>query len=374
MGDEGLLVSWDGAGNLFGRLPGSDRSGEEIWTGSHLDTVPNGGVFDGALGVVVGLEALAVLRERALRSTLAVVVFRYEEGWRFGGGCFGSRAICGVLPPMELETKDADGVSVQEALRELGLTGPEESATLPAFFVEAHIEQGPVLESKNVPHAAVTAIAGIAGFSVAFAGESGHAGTVPLPGRRDAFLAAAGFTVDLRGMALTVPEAVATVGDVRIPDGARNVVPGLTIVSVDIRAPTGAALQRLVEAVPRLAEEAAERNGCSATVDLRWLTDPVPMSERVRAAIHEAAAENEIPMIDLHSGAGHDAGIFAAQGVPTGMLFVRSLNGGASHRPDELTEGRDIGTAIAVLTGTLARLDCAGQGPESRVVSPSASA
>jgi allantoate deiminase len=231
-----------------------------------------------------------------------------------------------------------------------------------------------VLESKNVAHAAVTAIAGIAGFSITFAGESGHAGTVPLSGRRDAFLAAAAFALDLRGLALEVTDAVATIGDVRISGGARNVVPGLTTVSVDARAPTSGALQRLGEDVPRLADEAALRNGCSADVDLRWLTDPVPMSDQVRAAIHGAAVELEIPIIDLHSGAGHDAGIFAAQGVPTGMLFVRSLNGGASHRPDELSDPADIGTAISVLTETLVRLDRAGQGPESRVVSPSGSA
>jgi hydantoinase/carbamoylase family amidase len=374
MRDEGLLVSWDGAGNLFGRLPGSDRSDGEIWTGSHLDTVPNGGLFDGALGVVAGLEAVAALRKRGLRSTVALVVFRYEEGWRFGGGCFGSRAIFGILPPGELETTDSAGVSVREALEELGLTGPEQSSTLPRFFVEAHIEQGPVLESKNVPHAAVTAIAGIAGYSVTFAGQSGHAGTVPLPGRRDAFLAAAAFAVDLRRLALETTDAVATIGDVRISSGARNVVPGLTTLSVDVRAPTNAALERLVVDVPRLVDEAARRNGCSATVDRRWLTEPVPMSELVRAAIHGAAAEIDISMMDLHSGAGHDAGIFAAQGVPTGMLFVRSMNGGASHCPDELTDPRDIGTAISVLAGTLARLDRLGQGPESRIVSRSASA
>ena len=372
MADEGLLVSWDGAGNVFGRLPGSDQSTDEIWTGSHLDTVPNGGRFDGALGVVVSLEAVSALRESRLRSTLAVVVFRYEEGWRFGGGCFGSRAIFGVLPPGELETLDSDSISVSEALEGLGLEGPKRAPALPGFFVEVHIEQGPALEERGIPHAVVTAIAGIAGFSVTFVGASGHAGTVPLPSRRDAFLAAAEFALDLRRTALTLPAAVATVGDVRIPGGARNVVPGSTTVSVDVRAPTSAALQQLVDAVPRLATEAANRNGCSADVELRWLTEPVLMSEAVREAIHESATELGVPKIDLHSGAGHDAGIFAEQGVRTGMLFVRSLNGGASHQPDELTDPADIGTAITILTGTLARLDGAGQGSTSEIA-PSAS-
>jgi hydantoinase/carbamoylase family amidase len=373
MEEEGLTVSWDGAGNLFGRLPGADQARAEIWTGSHLDTVPNGGLFDGALGVLVSLEAVAALGARGLGPTLAAVAFRYEEGWRFGGGCFGSRAVCGDLPPDELETADADGVSVREALGLLGLEGPRPAESLPDSFVEVHIEQGPVLETRDMPHAVVTAIAGIAGFTVTFEGASGHAGTVPLANRRDAFLAAADFGLDLRQAAVEVPDAVATIGDVRIPGGARNVVPRLTIVSVDVRAPEREELQRLVDLVPRLAEGAARRNGCSAVVETRWLTDPVPMSDRIRDAIHEAARECGVPVIDLPSGAGHDAGIFAAHGVPTGMLFVRSLNGGASHRPDELTAPADVGTAISVLTGTLVRLSSAEpHTPDANAVFPGA--
>lgn len=355
MEEEDLAVSWDGAGNLFGRLPGSDGSAGEIWTGSHLDTVPNGGRFDGALGVIVGLEAVSALRGSGHRPTLVVTVFRYEEGWRFGGGCFGSRAITGDLPPGELDAVDADGVSVRDALEALGFDGPA-AGSLPGSFVEVHIEQGPVLEARAVPHAVVTTIAGIGGFTVTFSGTSGHAGTVPLSHRRDAFLAAADFALDLRRAALGVPDGVATIGDVRVPGAARNVVPGCTVVSVDVRAPTGEGLDRLVAAVQRLAEEAARRNGCSAAVETRWLTEPVPMNDRVRAVLHRAAGEQGIEAIDLASGAGHDAGILAAHGVPTGMLFVRSLNGGASHRPDELTDRTDVGTAIAVLTGALARL------------------
>jgi hydantoinase/carbamoylase family amidase len=361
MVEEGLSVSWDEAGNLFGRLPGSDSSRAEVWTGSHLDTVPNGGRFDGALGVVVGLEAVAALRESGPPSTLAVVACRYEEGWRFGGGCFGSRAICGSLPPSELTTTDAHGVSVREALDALGFSGPLPSRSLPGSFVEVHIEQGPVLEGLNIPHAVVTAIAGIAGFAVTFTGVSGHAGTIPLADRQDAFLAAADFAIELREEALRSRDAVATIGDVRIPGGARNVVPGLVLVSVDARAPTNDALMSLVDAIPRLAEDAAARAGCSVDTELRWLTEPVQMSAQVRDAIQQSAAGLDIPIVDLHSGAGHDAGIFAAHGVPTGMLFVRSLNGGVSHRPDELTGPADIATAISVLTGALARLSGAEQ-------------
>jgi hydantoinase/carbamoylase family amidase len=371
MAEEGLTVSWDGFGNVFGRLPGSDSSSAEVWTGSHLDTVPNGGLFDGALGVVVGLEALAALRGTSLRSTLAAVALRYEVGWRFGGGCFGSRAICGDLPPPELKTTDADGVSVHQALEALGFAEPRAFESPPGSFVEVHIEQGPALEHLDRPHAAVTAIAGIAGFAVTFTGFSGHAGTVPLASRQDAFLAAAVFALELHEEALRVPDAVATIGDVRIPGGARNVVPGLTTVSVDVRAPTSEALMSLVDAVRRLAQDAAARTRCTVDTELRWLTEPVPMSSQVRDAIHQSAAELDVPMIDLPSGAGHDAGIFAAHGVSTGMLFVRSLNGGVSHRSDELTGPEDIATAISVLTGTLARLSGAEQQPRPAIWRPS---
>jgi hydantoinase/carbamoylase family amidase len=356
MEEAGLVVSWDEAGNLFGRLPGSDSSRAEVWTGSHLDTVPNGGRFDGALGVVVGLEAVAALRESGPPSTLAVVVFRYEEGWRFGGGCFGSRAICGSLPPSELTTTDAHGVSVREALEALGFSARVRPGSLPGSFVEVHIEQGPVLEGQNIPHAVVTAIAGIAGFSVTFTGVSGHAGTISLAARKDAFLAAAYFAIELREEALRSRDAVTTIGDVRIPGRARNVVPGLVLVSVDARAPTSDALLSLVDAIPQLGQDAAARAGCSVETELRWLSEPVPMSAQVRDAIQRSAAELDIPVVDLPSGAGHDAGIFAAHGVPTGMLFVRSLNAGVSHRPDERTSPADVATAISVLTGTLVRL------------------
>ena len=329
---------------------------EGLVVSSHVDTVPNGGRFDGALGVVVGLEAVSALRGTGHGPTLAVAVFRYEEGWRFGGGCFGSRAITGDVPPDELDAVDAQGVSVRDALAALGFEGPAAAASLPGCFVEVHIEQGPVLEGRGVPHAVVTVIAGIGGFTVTFSGASGHAGTLPLSHRRDAFLAAADFALDLRRTALGISDAVATIGDVRIPGGAQNVVPGLTAVSVDVRAPTSDGVHRLADAVQRLAGDAARRNGCSAEVETRWLTEPVPMDDHIRAALHRAADELAVEAIDLPSGAGHDAGILAAHGVPTGMLFVRSLNGGASHRPDELTDATDVGTAIGVLTGTLARL------------------
>ncbi|MGN6377312.1 MAG: M20 family metallo-hydrolase, partial [Gaiellales bacterium] len=355
MEQDGLSVSWDSAGNLYGRCTGVRDGAGEVWSGSHLDTVPNGGAFDGALGVLVGLEAVSQLAAERLSSPLSVVVFRDEEGWRFGGGCFGSRSVAGTLDPAYLTSADAEGITVEAALATLGYGRPQ-PARLPSAFVEVHIEQGPVLERWGIPHAAVTAITGISSSLITFEGAAGHAGTVPLADRQDAFLAAAEFGLRLREAALRHPGAVATVGDVRISEPAANTVPGLVQVSADVRAPTAGAFSTLTESTAQLASAAAKRHRCQVVVENNWWSPPIDLSDGVRDVIHKAAGAAEIPLIDLPSGAGHDAGVLAEAGVDSGMIFVRSLNGGASHRPDELTSREDVASAIDVLTGTLRSL------------------
>ena len=355
MAEDGLAVTWDEAGNLFGCRDGADPARGEVWSGSHVDTVPNGGRFDGALGVVLALEAASRLAGERLPAALAVCVFRDEEGFRFGHGCFGSRAVCGRLGEDDLATADAAGVTLREALAALGLDGRPGPSQLPATFVETHVEQGPVLERAGVPLAAVTAIAGMAGCTVRFLGESGHAGTLPMAGRRDAFVAAAAFALALRDEALRLGDAVATVGDVRVAGAAGNIVPGRVEVTVDVRAPTAASVTALAEAVPRLAGAAdvdVEIEGVSFAL-------PIPMAHGVRDALQDAAVAEGAVMLELGSGAGHDAGILAAAGVEAGMLFVRSRNGGVSHRPEELTTDDDIELAAGVLTRALRAL-CGG--------------
>ena len=353
LADEGLAVSWDGAGNLFGRLPGSDPACPETWTGSHLDTVPNGGRFDGALGVVCAIEAVGRLAGERGRSTVAVVVFRDEEGWRFGRGFLGSRAACGELTAAGLAFADADGISVTGALAALGHAGHAPGSPLPGTFIEVHVEQGPVLEGEDLPLAAVSSIVGMARFSCTFHGSAGHAGTVPMGARRDAFAACAEFAGLLRERSLAIAGSVATIGDVRIAEPAANVVPGRVQATVDVRAPTSEALAALVEATPALAREAAARHGCSSEVESSWQSEPVTLSATVAGALRNAAEELGVPLPALVSGAGHDAGILAAAGVDSGMLFVRSLNGGASHRPDELSGEADLAAAIDVLAAAL---------------------
>jgi acetylornithine deacetylase/succinyl-diaminopimelate desuccinylase-like protein len=287
MRDAGLEVSADEVGNLVGR-----RGEARVWTGSHLDTVPDGGRFDGALGVVAGIEAAARLRH----ASLAVVAFRAEE---------------------------------------TGPMGSKRLSQLPDAFLELHIEQGPVLERAGEPLGVVTAIAGQANGAVVFEGRADHAGTTPMSARSDALVEAARFVLHVSECARE--PAVATVGAIEVEPNAANVVPARVTVAVDARAPDSGALDELVAAI-----------GFEPSSRL----DPVAMSGPPFEVLSELLPEAP----RLVSGAGHDAMVLAAGGVPTGMLFVRSLNGGVSHCPEELSSEEDIELAVDVLTSALARL------------------
>jgi len=283
--EAGLSIEVDDAGNLIGRLHGNDPDAGELWTGSHLDSVPNGGRFDGVLGVLAGLEAVERIGRR--RRTLAVVAFRDEERG-FGGSL--ARVAHGPLPEL---------------------------------YVELHIEQGPVLLRARRPLGVVSGIVGQARSEVVFDGAAGHAGTGPMEGRRDALVDAA----------RSIPDAVATVGELTVEPGASNVIPERVTLSVDARAPDRERLDRLVAAIG---------------FEPQLLTEPAAMDGEVRAALGGHP--------ELVSGAGHDAGVLAGAGVRCGMLFVRSQNGGVSHSPDELTTPEDIELAVDALTAALSRL------------------
>ena len=291
----GLEVSSDEDGNLVGRA--AERP--DVWVGSHLDTVPQGGKFDGALGVVAGIEAVA----RA--GAGSVVAFRGEEV-----GCVGSRALVEYGAP-------------------------------PSAFLELHVEQGPVLANADAPLGIVTGISGYARGELVFEGTAGHAGTTPMQGRDDALVAAAEAVLRIREVASELPGAVATVGQLDVEPGGVNVIPGRVRMSVDARAPDAATLDALLESIGL---EPAQR------------TEPVAMSSRCRDALRVEIEARGLPLVELASGAGHDAGILAAAGVDAGMLFVRSLNGGVSHSPDELSSDEDVTLATEVLTAALRRL------------------
>lgn len=294
MRQAGLEVEVDPSGNLIGRT-GDPR----VWTGSHLDSVPRGGKFDGALGVVAGIEAV----ERVGKG--AVVAFRDEER-----GCVGSRAAV-----------------------ELG--------DLPDAFLELHVEQGPVLERRQAPLGIVTAITAMARGERVFVGVAGHAGTTPMAGRRDALCAAAEYVLRVRDAAAAIEGAVATVGRIEAEPDAVNVIPGRVRVTVDARAPDGERLSALLRAVE---------------LDVAPMLEPVQMADGPRRALTAEVERLGLPLVELPSGAGHDAAVLAAAGVPTAMLFVRSLNGGISHSPDEESSPDDLELAVDVLAGALERL------------------
>jgi allantoate deiminase len=297
--EAGLEVESDGAGNLFGHVSG--RGVRRVWTGSHLDSVPAGGKYDGALGVVAAVEAV----ERLGTPSLSVVVFRDEER-----GCAGSRA-CAAR------------------------------GDLPDVFLELHIEQGPVLERVDAPLAIVTGIVGYVRGEIVVEGRAGHAGTTPMAGRDDALAAAAELILRIRDSARSIDGAVATVGRVEVEPGGINVIPGRVRISVDARAPDRERLHRLVAAVG---------------LDPAPIVDPTTMAAEPRAALRSAIEERGLSVIELASGAGHDAGVLARAGVQSGMLFVRSLNGGVSHSPEEESSREDVLLAVDVLTDALGRL------------------
>jgi acetylornithine deacetylase/succinyl-diaminopimelate desuccinylase-like protein len=288
----GLAVEIDAAGNLIGT-----RGDARVWTGSHLDSVPNGGRYDGALGVLAGIEAA----ER-IGAPIGVVAFRDEERG-FGGS--------------------------------LGLV------RRPDIYVEVHIEQGPVLLRREEPLGVVSAIVGLARGEVVLDGTAGHAGTTPMEGRRDALVDAAELVLRARDAALALPGTVATVGEIAVAPGAVNVIPERAVVSVDVRAPDRERLDALIAAIG---------------FEPQMVTEPVAMDEQVRAVLREELERRDLKAFELVSGAGHDAGVLTAAGVRCGMLFVRSGAGGVSHSPDEHSDPEDIALAVDVLAAALSRL------------------
>jgi acetylornithine deacetylase/succinyl-diaminopimelate desuccinylase-like protein len=298
--EAGLEVEVDAAGNLFGRVPVPGTETGEIWTGSHLDTVPQGGKFDGTLGVVAAIEAV----ERTGRGTVAV--FRDEER-----GCAGSRAL-------------------------VARGGP-----FPKAFLEVHIEQGPRLADAGAPLGIVSGIVGVSRGTLVVEGRAGHAGTTPMETRDDALVHAAELILKIKETAESIDGAVATVGEVTVEPGAVNVIPSRVTMSVDARAPDGERCQRLIDAL-----------GFEPT----YRTAPAEMDSGLRTALRAEIEERGLPVVELPSGAGHDAAVLVAAGVPSAMLFVRSLNDGVSHSPDELSVAEDIELGIDVLAGAIARL------------------
>jgi allantoate deiminase len=354
----GMTVRIDAIGNLRGFWPGLVPGSPRLLIGSHLDTVPNAGAFDGILGVVLGVAIVEELRGNLLPFAIEVIGFSEEEGMRFSKPFLGSLALVGKLDANTLARTDRSGVSVRQAIDDYGLDPTQLPAAALAketfAYLEFHIEQGPMLESENIALGIVEALVGQTRMELIFTGQANHAGTTPMHLRHDAIAAAAEWIVAVEDHANSHNGLVATVGKVEASPGAGNVIAGQVIASLDVRHADDRVREASVLAILRLAETAATGRGVHVT-STRQLEQPaVPLDPHLTAVLCKAAANAGFPARRMTSGAGHDAMILAPT-VPSAMLFLRSP-GGLSHHPDETVLPQDVEAALATAMEFLAQL------------------
>jgi N-carbamoyl-L-amino-acid hydrolase len=359
------LHTWvDAAGNVFGGL-GADRLSADrpvVLTGSHIDTVPEGGILDGALGVLAGLEAVQAAREggAAPARPLVVAAWSDEEG-RYGS-LFGSRAFCGRLDASAIPTMAAaDGERLVDAMARAGfdaLKAPDATAPAGAVhaYVELHIEQGARLEEAGIPIGVVDSIVGVRRSRVVWTGQADHAGTTPMARRRDAFLAAADYALRARDLVVERggERSVTNFGVVSVHPGVSNIVPGRAELVHEMRGPDAATLESLWNDCAALARQVAAARDVGVEVRPLSATTPAPCAERVQQAVVKAAEGRGLTWQRLYSAAGHDAQNLAAV-TESGMLFIPS-RGGRSHRVDEASDGDAIERGANVLLDTLLTL------------------
>jgi allantoate deiminase len=358
--DLGLDAGIDPAGNVVCRWAGADPDAPAVVVGSHLDTVPDGGRYDGAFGVLSGLEVLHRLRERgfAPRRPVWLVAFNDEEGTRYDASMFGSHAFCGDDVTHFLDRVDAEGIGLRDAMRAAG-SNPAALAAAAVVdrvghYLELHIEQGPRLERAGQRMAVVSAIVGMRGYLVTLRGTANHAGTTPMDARQDALAGAARMLLSLRDAVRAEDGMTVNVGRIDVEPGGANVIPGVARFTVDIRGATAEAMERADELVHRHAADAASAEGLTADVVQTFLHPATELDPELRALLARQVAATGTEVVELVSGAGHDAMVLAAH-VPAAMLFVPSRNG-VSHAPEEYTSPELYEPALTVLAEAVAEL------------------
>ena len=362
MHSAGLEVEQDAFGNIIGRLRGCHDM-PAIAVGSHIDTVPRGGRFDGSLGVLAGLECARIFKESdyPLRRPLEIISFSDEEGFKFGRGTLGSRAMSGFLNPDDLNIlKDRDGQTLRQVLIELGFQSdhltPRYKTPRLFSYVELHIEQGPVLESLNLPIGIVEVIVGILRFQLRFEGEANHAGTTPMAYRKDALTVAASIVTALRDLVLKhQEEMVGTVGRFEVWPGASNIIPGSVLMTIELRGPRLVALEEVANEILHFAHHQSDQTGVSCAANETARIEPTLMNRQVTDVIETACHNAGVSYRRMNSGAGHDA-IWMARICPAGMLFVPS-SGGNSHNSKEDTSEYHVELGTQVLLQTILELD-----------------
>jgi allantoate deiminase len=354
MREAGMQARLDPIGNVAGRYEGERPGLPCLMLGSHLDTVRDAGKYDGMLGVISAIECVHALNSQKKRLPFAVEVvgFGDEEGVRFGTTMLGSRAIAGALERSVLETKDAQGVSIAQALRDFGLD-PDALASVARkkeqmlAYAELHIEQGPVLEAEGLPVGVVTAINGFSRLRVTLKGVAGHAGTVPMSLRRDALAAAAECVLAVERVAKSDPELVATVGRLEASPGAINVIPGQVVFTVDVRAPRDELRQAAVARIVSDFETILKKRSVAPSIEKLQQLGVAACAPWLMAQMDRAVEGEGVKLRRLPSGAGHD-GMALKQIADIAMLFVR-CKGGISHNPAESITQEDAGAGARVL-------------------------
>jgi N-carbamoyl-L-amino-acid hydrolase len=359
MKQAGLKIHVDEAGNIIGRREGTDASLPPIAFGSHTDTVPHGGKFDGATGVLGAIECVQVLEENSVetRHPLEVIVFTDEEG-----GLIGSKAIIGTLTSEALEVTSHSGKTVREGILAIGGNPDALDNTVRKkgelkAFIEIHIEQGSTLVTKGIDIGVVEGIVGINWWNVTIEGFANHAGTTPMDRRQDALLAAANLIIAVNKVATGVPgRQVGTVGRIKAEPGAPNVIPGKVVMSLELRDLSADKIDSLFQQIVKESELIAENTGTKISFDpIEATAVPSPTDPSIKKIIAEAAEELGLSYLLMPSGAGHDAQNMAKI-TPTGMIFVPSI-GGVSHSPKEFTHAKDVANGANVLLHSILKID-----------------
>lgn len=361
MEQAGMEVSEDAVGNIIGRKEGTNKSLPAVLIGSHIDTVPNGGMFDGALGVLAGIEVVQSMADQKIEAEhpIEVIAFTDEEGGRFGFGMIGSRAIAGTLRREQLQQSDGVGVTIEQAMKDSGLdpahiTKASRSKESIKAYLEVHIEQGKVLEQKGLPAGIVTGIAGPLWMKWKLTGEAGHAGATPMDVRKDPLMAAALVMQFIETETRKYKNAVATVGKVTVKPGGINVIPGQVEFTIDLRDILEDARNEIEEKIISYARNLCEEKGITIEMETLQRVAPAPCANEIQAVIEEACDKAGIASCFLPSGAGHD-GMQFIDFCPVGMIFVRSKDG-ISHNPKEWSTMEDCGTGTRILYETVLKL------------------
>lgn len=356
----GLTVSEDGFGNIFGKLEGTIPNAPSVIVGSHFDSVPNGGAFDGTAGVVIGLEVAALFQENKWKPAypLEIIALVEEEGSRWGGGLMGSRGMMGLLTNEDFKVlADKDRLLAEDAMISIGLDPSKEKWRDPKTikaFLELHIEQGPILEEKNIPIGIVEAIVGLTQLEVTIQGKAGHAGTTPMNRRSDALVAAAEVIATFPKLAIEEGNGtVITTGQLQVFPNGSNVIPDKVVFSVDIRSGKEQHVQNVVRKVEELIASKQTTGILTSTEQLLYIS-PKEMDEHIQSIFQEASEKLDIPYCSINSGAGHDAMVFS-DFTACGMIFIPSKDG-LSHCPEEWSDGSHLASGANIVFQTALKL------------------